>query len=296
MADEELSVAEELAETPASPPAQAAEEPTELPEGLENEETGEEQPEEELDEFEHEGKAYRVPKSLVPHLMRDKDYTQSKQSIADQRRALEAEQAKIEERAKLTDEELDLKAEIKSLDKTLDAYKKLTQEDWDHHYANDYVAADQHWRRFQLLEKQRSEVAQNLEGKAKERTEASQSDLTKRAQQALAEAPKIIPGWKAETANQTITELYQYAQSEGIPDQVLAANWGPSLMKLLHRARLGDQLLKKQATAPKAQPADPPQPTVTVRPKNTPPPTGLSDKLPVDEWLRRREAQVRKKA
>jgi hypothetical protein len=43
---------------------------------------------------------------------------------------------------------------------------------------------------------------------------------------------------------------------------VLEANWSPQLLKLLHRAHLGHNLLTKQATAPKL-------PTPTVQPLQT---------------------------
>src|SRR5688572_615497 len=86
-------------ETPASTGVASAqvesdEQTSQVTEQAEGEETeGTQQTEEELDELEHEGKKYRIPKALKPAFMKDADYTQKTQKLAEEKRALDARAA-----------------------------------------------------------------------------------------------------------------------------------------------------------------------------------------------------------
>lgn len=219
------------------------------------------EPTDEFDDFEHDGKAYKVPKALVPHLMRDKDYTQKRQADADKARALEAREAEIEARSKATDDELDARAQLKHVTSEIARLEKFDWQAYQQARRSDPMRADEAWNYKQHLAAQKAGLEGKVSHAQKLRTEAAQSALTKRIQDTLAEAPKIIPGWKPETANKTIGELVEFAASVGIPEQVVKDNWSPQLLTLLHRARVGDQLLKKQVSAPKPPP---PAPLTTV--------------------------------
>ena len=289
MADEELATVPAELET-APPPEQ---ETVEAPEPEIDPETGEPVASEDdgYEDLEFDGKSYRLPKELKGAFMRNKDYTEGKQSVAETRRTLEARQAEIEERAKVTDEELELKADIKSVTKTMAQmrYAEMTTADWAALEAENPLASMQHWRNFQMLKDQKAELEGKLGQASKQRTDKASQDLEKRIQDTLAEAPKIIPGWKAEAAADTMRTLATFAASLDISEQTLKSNWSPQLLKLLHLGRIGHLATQKQAT-PKPK-ADPPQPLKTVTAKSAPT-TGLSDKLSADEWVKRRNAQV----
>src|SRR5688572_22887056 len=106
-------------ETPASEPAATPETQTPVDEPTRILDPGEEapdleaagelpNPEDEIIEVEwDDGKTYKIPKALEGGILKNKDYTQGKQKVADERRALEAERTANEERIKATDEELD---------------------------------------------------------------------------------------------------------------------------------------------------------------------------------------------
>lgn len=287
MADEELSADQPELETPASPAQeQAAETPTEeeAADGLDTEEAGSDGADE-FDDYELDGKSYKVPKAIVPHLMRDKDYTQKSQANSERTRALEAREAAIEERTKATDEELDARADLRSISKTLGDYAKLSPQDWTALEAQDPIGAQQHWRTFQLLKDQKAELEGKLGKAEQERTAKSDSDLRTRVQETLTHAAKqnIKP--------ERVGELVQMAGEMGVPDSVIRSNWSPVFLDLLHFASIGKAAVTKQKAAPKPAAEAPPQPLKTVTAKAAPPPRGLSDKLPPDEWHKRFNAE-----
>ena len=111
MADEELP--DPAVETPSG---EAQVDTTELDtEGTQLSDDGEEGQSDEEYEAE-DGTRYLVPKPLMPYLMRNKDYTQKRQADAETARTLEAQKADLEERARVTDDELDARAELKTDD------------------------------------------------------------------------------------------------------------------------------------------------------------------------------------
>jgi hypothetical protein len=68
----------------------------------------------------------------------------------------------------------------------------------------------------------------------------------------------------------------------------------PRVIKLLHAAWAGHQLQLKSAAATKAANSEAAKPLPTVS-GNTPAEKGLSDKLSVDEWMKRRNAQLKRR-
>lgn len=247
MDGEQLAIAEQ------EPPAIGAEATTE---GLENipnpNEQGEgdgtaEGTEDDLDELDFGFKKYRVPKELKAAVEDWRSATTKKeQSVAEQARALEAKAA---QQAEADEAELDARAELKGIKAQLTEFAKLTPQDWAYHMQNDPLGTQQAKMQMDLLKERAIQLEGTIKTATVKRTEAAQQNFAKRIQETLSEAPKIIPGWKPETANQTIQELVGFANSEGIPEQWLKDNWSPTVLKFLHRARIGTLAMQKQATA-----------------------------------------------
>lgn len=286
MADEELPETPAV-ETPSGETAQV--DTTELDtEGSQPEIDGEEGQSDD-EEFEAEdGTKYLVPKPLVPYLMRNKDYTQKRQADAETARTLEAQKADVEERAKVTEEELDARAELKTVTKELDRFKDYDFAAYQQHRQTDPLAAEETWNYVQYMNNQKAALDQKIGAVQSQRTEKAQQDLAKRVQDTVSWAQKEIPNWKPD-----LTEtLIKFAAENGVPEAQLKANWSPTFYKLLHRAHLGDQLLKKQAAPKPKEP--PPEPLRIVKGKSTPSTTALSDDLSPDEWMKRRQAQLKR--
>ena len=237
------------------------------------------------------GVEYEVPKALEAAFLKNKDYTEKTQVVAQKSRELDDRAALIEQQAAATDEELDLRASLKTMDKTLAEYAKLTKEDWAAHRAADYIGTEDAWREYQDLKAERDNTAKALEGKQGERTEAAQQDLAKRVQETLAAAETVLPGLKPAERTAKIGSLIEFATSTlKIPEQVLKSNWSPVLLEVLNLANIGKLTMAKKATPPKK---DPIAPLTTVKAKSNPKPSGLDDRLSNAEWQKRREAQVR---
>ncbi len=242
-----------------------------------------------LSTIEVDGIEYQVPKALEGAFLKNKDYTQKSQANAERARTLETREAEIEERAKATDEELDMRATLRGVEKQLSDYEKLTQQDWEYHETQDPLGTQRHWRQFQMLQQEKARLAGSLTEKQNARSQSAQQDLAKRVEETTAFAQKNIPNFKPELTD----KLVAFAQSEGIPDEQLRKLWSPTFYKILHRAWIGEQTLKT-TVKPAAKTAAPAQPLKTVAAKSNPKPSGLDDRLSADEWMKRRNAQVRK--
>lgn len=290
MADEELAAQEGLA-TPATP-NETQDDTPELDtedEALSSEEESEDGQSDEDDEIEFEaddGTKYRIPKSLESALLRNRDYTQKTQSLAETRRALEQQQAEIEQRFKATDEELDTRADLKRVSLELDRFKDFTFEAYQQFHDQDPLAAEKAWNYAQHLRTQKAELEGKLGQFSESRTQALQAEYGKRAEETRRFAETQIKGWNPELD----AKLQEFAAAEGITPDFIRSNLNPTTYKLIWKAFLGEQALKRQS-APKT-PAPPPPPVKTVKSRATPSPTALSDDLPVEEWVKRREARL----
>lgn len=296
MADEQEAIAPVELETASEPAAiETTSEPVDEPVNLEAPEleaTGELTAEEEetIEVDWDDGKKYKIPKALEGGLLKNKDYTTKTQEAAALKKALEQREAAIEERYRATDEELDARADLRTVTKTLEQYAALTPEDWQAHEAADPAATNAAWRQYQMLKDQKAELENKVSQAQAARTGAAEQGLATRIQETLDHAQKSIPGWKPDT----IPKLVEFAATElKIPDEAIKANWSPTFVDLLYRAQIGDQLLKKQATAPKLPPSAPGQPLKTVGGKSTPAARGdLASIDNMEEYVAARKSGV----
>lgn len=296
MADEQEAIAPVELETASEPAAiETTAEPVDEPVNLEAPEleaTGELTVEEEetIEVDWDDGKKYKIPKALEGGLLKNKDYTTKTQEAAALKKALEQREAAIEERYRATDEELDARADLRTVTKTLEQYAALTPEDWAAHEATDFAATQAAWRQYTMLKDQKAALETKVSQAQAARTGAAEQGLATRIQETLDHAQKSIPGWKPDT----IPKLVEFAASElKIPDEAIKANWSPTFVDLLYRAQIGDQLLKKQATAPKLPPASPGQPLKTVNGKSTPAARGdLASIDNMEEYVAARKSGV----
>lgn len=296
MADDEMAVDTAL-ETPASGAEQQVDTPEIETEGTELEvdiDGGDDEDggEPEVEELEFGFKKYSVPKDLKQAVDAWRSATTKKeQEVAERAKALEARAA---QQVEATETELSARAELSLVSKTLEQYAKLTPEDWAAHEANDFAATQAAWRQYTMLKDQKAELEGKISKAQSERAEMAQSNLTKRIQETLEFAQKNTVGIKPET----IPKLVEFVEAMGIPAEEIKRNWSPIYAELVHYARIGKMAAEKQKAAPKPAGASTtaPTPITPVAPKGAPPKTGLSDNLPLDEWQRRREAQLRKKA
>jgi len=237
--------------------------------GVEDDENLEPVAEIEYVTLERNGKSYQVPKELEGEFLMQGDYTKKTQTVAERAKALDEREQQLAKQAEVSEAELDARATLRSVAAELAEYQKLTQADWDYHENQDPLGVRKHERRMAFLQQQKAELEGTIRTAETQRTEKSQQDFAKRVQETLEAASTIIPGITAETRGPAIDKLVNFANSEGIPEQVLKDNWSPMLLKLLHKASIGAQAIAKQS-APKPVLKQPIAPLATVKSGSSP--------------------------
>lgn len=203
------------------------------------------------EEIEHEGKKFRVPKELKPALLMQADYTRKTQELAEQRRAVEAERTRY---AQANQEHIQGMARLVAMDEQIDAFSKV---DWKTLSDTDPIQAQQAWMQFSQLKDARQHAAVQLQQQEQQRALEMQQITAKQIEESQAVLARDIKGWSPQMAQQ----LSEFAAKDfGFQPQELAQVNDPRVVKLLHAAWLGNELMKKQMAAtqkPAGTPAKP---------------------------------------
>lgn len=240
-------------------------------------------PEDDLEEFDWEGKKIKGPKGLKDGLLRQADYTRKTQEVAETRKQLEERAQHIEQQAKASDEEMNARAALISIDSDLKSYENV---DWDAWEAQDLFAAQAGFRKFQQLQAARGQVDKYLGERQKARTETTQQETAKRLQETRQFAETKIKGWTPEVD----AKITDFATKElGFDWNTLKAAYTPAVYKALHLAWLGHQAINTK-TAPST--AKPPvtEPLKVVAAKANPPAKKSLSEMSMEEYAASRRA------
>lgn len=205
------------------------------------------------DDYEVGDDKYRIPKTLKAHLdelkagnLRNEDYTQKTQSVAEQRRAFEAERQAFAQQQQLASQHIEKVAEIKAIDRQLEQYQKL---DWNALVDADPVNAMKLDRQMRELQQQRNASVQAIEQATARSSYESQQETARRIQEAKATLSKEIKGYGSP---EVMKELGATAKAFGYRDEELANVNDPRAVKLLYEASQYRKLMAKAKTAEKA--------------------------------------------
>lgn len=245
------------------------------------------EPAEDFDEVEYgDGKKYKVPRELNRGFLREADYTQKTQALAKEREAFAVE------RTRFTEANQALRSEIGKVHALEERIGQFQAVPWDQLRA----ASPDEWRELRdeyvATRDQLTEAKASLTKKEGEIAEAErQADATRIAETeaALADPKTGIPGW----GPQVFQDLVSFAGTHGYsPADLRIAS--TSDWKLLHLASIGAKAQQQQqrvAQHKKTQETRPAAPT-----KGTGAVRDLNSVKSTDEWMRRRNAQVAKRA
>ena len=261
------------------------------------------QPEDDTEEVDWDGAKYRIPKALKPGLLMQADYTRKTQELAEQRRTVEQHAQALTQQAQLAEATLEHRINLRLVEQTLAQYSGMTQADWaayeaEHGPGSASVASAMLTQHAQAHAQFKDAIA-----RAEQESQAiSERNAANAIAQAEAQLSREIEGWGVEY----LSSLAAYASKEfGVSPQelresVINPDGTPDtrtikVLARLHKAETELSTLKAQTT--KAQQASKqaavtPAKAVGQRAGGYEP--GLNDKLPVDEWLRRRNAQLAK--
>lgn len=266
MADEQQAIAPSEQETAIAPEV-VKDEPQIIPEpGEELDEGAEAAPvEDDSEDVEWSGKTFKAPKGLKDGILMHADYTKKTQTVAEKAKALEAREAQIEERLKVTDEELDMRASLKGVNAEIERFKGFDWNAYQQARQADPFAADEAWNYAQHIRAQKADLESKIGAAQQTRTQQAQRDLAKRIEEAATWAKTNIKGWSPEVEKKVVG----FAVESGLPREFLAKNMSPKLIETLHLAHLGRELLKSQSAMPKP-PNPAPAPLATVAGRSSP--------------------------
>jgi hypothetical protein len=240
----------------------------------------------EHDEIEHDGKRYRIPSALKSAFMMHGDYTRKTQELATARRGLDAERETFSRSALAHVSDF---GRLTALDEDIAKYARV---DWQKLSADDPSAAQQHYMAYQQLKDQRNELAGKIVQAERARSQEAERTFANRYAEANAVLHRDVKGW-AEAA----PKVAEFARRSGVSQDELAhIATSPALSRLLHQAWLGERVITTQKAAAAETAKAAPEPLKQVaKGRATPATSGLSDSLPAEEWVRRRNEQLRKR-
>jgi hypothetical protein len=228
--------------------------------------------EEEHEEIDFDGAKYRVPKKLKDGFLMQADYTRKTQEVAAERKALETAQQTVKQQAEVSQAHAVDVGRYTIIGEQLAQYDKI---DWTTLNQQDPFKAQELFQQRQLLKEQRDGLVARIQENEHKRSQETQQDFAKRYAETNESLGREIKGWNQDLAN----KLADFARQNGATDQdirTLAVNL--PLVKLLHKAFLGDQLIAtKQTAAQAAEPKVEPTPLVKVSGAGARPASNLFD-------------------
>jgi hypothetical protein len=235
-------------------------------------------------EIERGGKTAKIPAWLKPELMMQADYTRKTQELAEARRAFEAERSLTQQS---TQTERAAEANLALIDQQIGHFSTV---DWNTWHDSEPFEAQKAFAQYQLLKDARAQTLGYLGTVRQERTFKEQQDSARRLEQGVAELARDISDWSPQTA----AKLLDFGQSHyGFSREDLDGIDDPRLVKVLHAAFQWEEHRNKQRRAQSHAAAQTARPAAKVG--GASPKPGLDDRLSADEWLRRRNEQLRKK-
>lgn len=237
------------------------------------------------EEVEHEGQKYRIPKELKGALMMQADYTRKTQELADMRRSVEQEQAGFRQ---ANAEQVQALATVVSIDQQL---QQFAQVNWQQLSDQDPVQAQKLWMQFSQLKDIRQQLVGKVQQMEQQRAFDAQQEAVKRIEEGRSILMRDIPNWGPEVAKQ----LNEFATKEfGFQPQELSGVVDPRIVKVLHAAMIGTQMVRKtQGQISKQPAASSAKPVPKVGGTNAPSRQNMNA-MPIDAWMNARNEQIRK--
>lgn len=201
-----------------------------------------------LEEVEFEGGRYQIPPVLKAALMRQQDYTQKTQEIAERARmvALQTQRQQIEAQFQKA-----VGTEQQTLTELEAAIKQYEQVNWGQ-LDTDTLVKTKH--NLDMLKERRDQVKGEVEGKRRDfesQLHGNQQEAMRRANEALS---RSIPKWGPEVQK----EIWSFAQAEGFTDVELSSVNDPRFIKALFKASQWDKLQAGKSIAGKRASSAPP--------------------------------------
>jgi hypothetical protein len=254
----------------------------------------------------------KVPKDQAQKLrdaiLRQADYTRKTQEVAELRRSVEAEAFQARQ---MDDQEISAKAQLNAISQRYNHLQSINfaaesnringliaqaannyDDDAQNHWRGELAGLDTLFKEFTQLGPQHQNLSNALARHQQQRTLAEQQKVAKLIEQGRAELSKAIPEW-----NDTLkAKLVDHAVKNGIDaDELSDIEANPAAARILHDAFLWRSQATQQKKVADIAAVQAVKPAAKVG-GGSPPPGKLDDRLSAEEWTRRRNEQVRKRA
>ena len=277
---EEVAATEEVLEDAAE---ETAEETAE--DGAEEVEAA---PEEELLDIEYDGVVYQVPPELKDALLRQSDYTQKTQAVAEQRKEIEMLQQQVETTQNEQRFITGIQPDLNNLG-LLQAQIQQMEAGLQQNLAN--MTSEQMFKtkiEIDGMKEQMSAFRQGLEVKYKQFEEAQKQSYHELLEQGSQSLKKAIPDWNEGKAQQ----VREFAVQQGFNQQEVNSIIDPRYVKVLWAASQYEQLQEKAKPAAEQIKS---APMIKTKSRN-PMPQDTRDKLDYRNKLKSKNLNTRQKA
>lgn len=252
--------------------------------------TEDEPAEPETVEIELDGIKYSVPAALKDRYMQHADYTRKTQEVAAERKALEEQQTTLQQRAEQQRQFLKDYGELTHTDGLLEQFDKV---DWNQLGQEDPDQAQRLALQFQVLQRRRQQIAEQITTRENEARVQAQRETAQRKDQLQATLARDIPNYSPQVRD----DMVSLAVESGFSRDAVEGMTDPAGWKILHRALLGDQVLKRQKSAAKPKSTEPVKPVPKATgPGRSPGPTGPRDDMSMESWVAAERKRLAKKA
>lgn len=197
------------------------------------------------EEVEFEGDKYKLPKKLKDAFLRQADYTQKTQQVAEQRKAIEAEREQFVNLQKIQQEYIAEVAGVTAIDQQIAQYQEI---DWQKLADEDPVQAMKLDRALRTLQEKKYSLVNGIQQKQQHQSLQMQQETARRLQEGRVVLEREIKGWSP--GNEIDLALEKYGKDLGIKELGGIVAHVPQVGVALHKAYLYDQLVKKQQQKP----------------------------------------------
>ena len=237
-------------------------------------------------EVELNGLTYRVPAALKDGYLMHTDYTSKTQEVADKGRALDSEREAFTQQAQNHRDNIGDFGELAHADKLLEKFREV---DFQALQAEDPDQAQQLGFQYQRLRDDRELIVGRIQKREHGQRVTAERDHANRKDQLTATLARDIPDYSPVLQG----KMNETAIREGFTQAELDTVTDPKMMRILHLAHLGEQVLmrKRAATKPPVPAAVKPVPKVSG---GRTPTSGPQDKQGIDDWMASRDKQLRR--
>lgn len=241
-------------------------------------------------DIELDGETFRIPEKLKDKFMMQSDYTRKTQTVAEEKKALEARALEVEQAYNTSQEELTARATLIGINQRLEEYNKV---DWNAWQDDDPIAAQKGYIEYQQLRDKAGQVGGYLQNAEQDRTEKMQQNTAKRLQETRLFAEKEIKGWTPEVD----AKIIGFAKADlGFSEDELVRAINPQIYKTMHLAWIGSQTLAKSQTAKPAPKITTLKPTAKVSAKGGAPARKSLSDMSMEEYADHMNAQEAKRS